>query len=272
MFPRLFALSTHKEGSVFEFSIAQNIRDRWQFNFRRQILEREQPLVESLKQCVEDYHISTDNDGWAWKWDKGGVFTVRSMYKVINHEVTMTGQPRPASFPCDLVWQLKIPLKTKLFFWGLMLGRTQTVENLNRIGMQLDVRCKLCGGGLESILHLFFHCSFAAAVWEETMHPLGNAQPDPRLASGVQEWLRNWPVATPTPLGEKIWKLTPYAVIWTIWKKRNEWIFRGRTCSVQRVCMEVRWYLWYWMAGSVLRRNHHFNELIQGWAFHITGG
>ncbi|KAF5186370.1 hypothetical protein FRX31_024045, partial [Thalictrum thalictroides] len=67
-------------------------------------------MVNNLLQCVDAFHLSNDSDAWIWRWDKSGVFIVRSFFKAITDHLPHQGQVS-VSFPKSLVWSPKIPLK-----------------------------------------------------------------------------------------------------------------------------------------------------------------
>lgn len=63
-----------------------------------------------------------------------------------------------------LVWhKLKI-LRYAYHQWLVCLGRTPTLDRLSSFGLHVPVHCYLCVGGLETIDHLFLHCTFSASV------------------------------------------------------------------------------------------------------------
>nr|AAX96120.1 hypothetical protein LOC_Os11g20750 [Oryza sativa Japonica Group]ABA92956.1 hypothetical protein LOC_Os11g20750 [Oryza sativa Japonica Group] len=53
-------------------------------------------------------------DRFSWKNNKEGIFTVKSMYKLLMYEGLV---PRK-----NFIWKLKIPLKIKIFLWYLKEG------------------------------------------------------------------------------------------------------------------------------------------------------
>jgi hypothetical protein len=58
------------------------------------------------------------------------------------------------------LWELKAPLKIKVFLWYIRRGVILTKDNL----ANGDISCCLCHK-LEIIKHLFFECGFARMVW-----------------------------------------------------------------------------------------------------------
>ena len=67
----------------------------------------------------------------------------------------------------DLLWhKLRVP-KFSYVTWLAMHGRLQTLDRLKAYGVQLAHRWFLCRQRIESNGHLFFSCSFTAAIAEQ---------------------------------------------------------------------------------------------------------
>lgn len=110
----------------------------------------------------------------AWHYDKHGVFSVKSAYKVArdtyirNH--TSQGQqggsnPGPLSL-WKRVWKLSCPNKIKHFLWRFLHNSHPLRDNLIRRGMEIVPRCPVCNQVGEDGGHLFFKCGMARQVWE----------------------------------------------------------------------------------------------------------
>ncbi|KAF5183725.1 hypothetical protein FRX31_026687 [Thalictrum thalictroides] len=99
-----------------------------------------------------------------WKWDKYGVFSVKTMYDQLKRREPFLAATSHA-FPFNLVWRKPLPLNVKLFFWMMFLGKTLTVDNLNRKGQALSPICFMCKQLNESIPHIFLHCANALELW-----------------------------------------------------------------------------------------------------------
>ena len=115
------------------------------------------------------------------------------------------------------LWRSYCHNKHKVFFWLLIKDRLSTRELLRRKNMDLqDYNCILCNGSTEdSLLHLFLGCPFATQCWAwlniQVDH---NSDPFQNLL-GFKEQLR-------VPFFMEVIIL----MCWTIWKARNDKIFR----------------------------------------------
>jgi hypothetical protein len=62
------------------------------------------------------------------------------------------------------IWQIKIPMKIKIFIWYLKKGVVLTKDNLLRRHWTGDKHCCFCHLP-ETINHLFFDCVYAKFLW-----------------------------------------------------------------------------------------------------------
>jgi hypothetical protein len=85
--------------------------------------------------------------------------------------------------------------------------------------MTLEDKTYVFGLESESVHHLFFGCCVDKVIWQEISDLLGMTI-EPDFDSVAKMWI----------LGEKckIVNVCTSAVLWVIWKFRNEMIFQGR--------------------------------------------
>jgi hypothetical protein len=62
------------------------------------------------------------------------------------------------------IWEIKLPLKVKIFLWFLFKGVTLTKDNLVKRNWHGTEKCCFCNNN-ETIQHLFFDCVLARFVW-----------------------------------------------------------------------------------------------------------
>jgi hypothetical protein len=62
------------------------------------------------------------------------------------------------------LWNLKVPLKIKIFLWYLRRGVVLTKDNLAKCNWQGSVLCSFCHKE-ETIQHLFYDCHLARSIW-----------------------------------------------------------------------------------------------------------
>ena len=96
---------------------------------------------------VLDINWSEQKDVFVWNLNASETFTVKSMYAaIINNGVRVLQD----------IWQIKIPMKIKIFLWYLKKGVVLTKNNLLRRYWKGDNHCCFCHIS-ETINHLFFY-------------------------------------------------------------------------------------------------------------------
>lgn len=65
------------------------------------------------------------------------------------------------------IWTPPLLPKIKIFLWKCARNALPTRDNLQRRNITTDISCLRCGEN-ETLLHLLFHCPFAAEVWSLT--------------------------------------------------------------------------------------------------------
>jgi hypothetical protein len=119
------------------------------------------------------------------------------------------------------VWKLKVPSRIHIFLWLLANNKTLTRDNLAKRKNLKDLTCVFCNE-LETVHHLFFDCCVANVLCSEISEALGMVV-NPDFESVAKMWL----------LGKNFQHINvcTAAVLWSIWKLRNEFIFQGRSWS-----------------------------------------
>lgn len=108
------------------------------------------------------------------------------------------------------------------------LGKLKTGEFLLSIGVihhHNQALCKFCGMSLESINHAFLHCPYVWFVWCLILEWRGMQWVTPMNVELLILW---WVSCKMKPIIKKIWNCIPFAVLWSIWKMRNEFIFQKK--------------------------------------------
>ncbi|XP_026451888.1 uncharacterized protein LOC113352260 [Papaver somniferum] len=133
----------------------------WKFNFRRVLTYAEAQEYAVLITAIGDVPPTRDSmeDTRRWKLHPSGVFSVKTLYSqlVAEHGVN--------NFPSHFIWQQAIPPKICFLMWCLVHGKLNTIDLLQRKGMNLHNDCDLCCGGEETQDHLFLHCKIAYKIW-----------------------------------------------------------------------------------------------------------
>jgi hypothetical protein len=131
------------------------------------------------------------SDFWAWNFDKRGIFTVRSAYRLLveikkRREAWLDGRSSSSNDNADSkswtrMWKVNVPSKIKVFLWRLAKQSLPTYDLLHHRNMSNTSSCSLCGR-IDSWRHSLIECPMARCVWalsdEETFeHMCATSEP-----------------------------------------------------------------------------------------------
>jgi hypothetical protein len=143
-------------------------------------------------------------------------------------------------------WRGKAPGKVLAFSWTLLLDRIPTKVNLDKrrlLGTNDSKRCAFCNSVDESSVHLFLHCVVILKVWRAVMCWLNfNFIIPPNLSIHALCWIRE---VRSKLLRKGVW-LIWHAVIWVVWKSRNNRIFNNITIGVEEMVDQIKMLSWQW--------------------------
>jgi hypothetical protein len=158
----------------------------------------EEALYLELVEAIALVPITKAVDSWSFKL--GDQFLVSSVYMYLYKNFLP-----PTHVALN---SLETVAKVVVFSWQALLGRLPTRKNLVRRGVVLDgpnVDCVLCGEGRETEDHLFASCSSTIGSLFQAFLPLFRNRKN-SLKGVILIW---------------------HAVIWVLWRTRNDRIFRG---------------------------------------------
>ncbi|KAK9930542.1 hypothetical protein M0R45_027578 [Rubus argutus] len=98
------------------------------------------------------------DDRLIWKSAKDGNLTVALAYDLKHTRLPRVPWAR-------FVWHPSFRPRNSIILWKYLHRRLLTNDVLQRRGFQLSSVCSLSHHGVETSHHLFFNCSFAAAIW-----------------------------------------------------------------------------------------------------------
>ncbi|CAN1322722.1 hypothetical protein LINPERPRIM_LOCUS32494, partial [Linum perenne] len=154
-----------------------------------------------------------------WTPQSGGIFTVSSLRRVL----VAKNYRGFSDFPSDVISHSAIPSKIACLCWKIYFRKLATNDNLQRRGFHLANRCVLCNSELESMDHLFLNCTYASEIWTLLSSKLSIHGP---FQSSVVGFIIGWKGLNCTMSFSSARKVLLHAVLWFIWKERNDRIFR----------------------------------------------
>ncbi|XP_021986241.1 uncharacterized protein LOC110882559 [Helianthus annuus] len=100
------------------------------------------------------------SDRWKWSADPAGMFSVKSVKRLLKEEEEVQG----SSF--ILSWCKWVPAKVNIHAWRMEMDKVPTAEALTKrnIGITASL-CPMCNSEEETVDHVFNTCIIAANVW-----------------------------------------------------------------------------------------------------------
>jgi hypothetical protein len=138
------------------------------------------PLISSLFNSQSAREIqkivinSSPGSDFIWTPSPSGKFTTSSAYRLISsNRVSSYSSPlEPKHW--KLLWKLNLNARLKLLLWKIAWDILPTKARLNKVFpiAPYDSLCPLCNMAEDSLIHLFFSCSFARIAWRSSFWPL----------------------------------------------------------------------------------------------------
>ncbi|CAN6982383.1 unnamed protein product [Brassica oleracea var. botrytis] len=226
---------------VSDIIIATDTSQQWDLDYARQLLNEE-----DFQLMLMIYLPQTKTDDFlVWPFNPSGNYTVKSGYKREMLELSRTSpdllRPRGDPLLKKQIWTLPILPKLKHFLWRLITLALGTNTRLNTRGMSLDSLCPRCSSSPETVNHLFFMCPLSVQTWRSNQVTLGYSATFTDDLDNNMRRLFDLQSSSTLTLEQK---LTPFWILWKIWKLRNNLIFKNQVINPQRdagyVTAEVR--------------------------------
>jgi hypothetical protein len=181
-FPRLFSISLQQQSSVSQMRLMKDVGWRWVWNWRRELFEWEEVLLNQLMVIIAGFQPMQREDRWQWRADPEVGLTAKVAYQHLQLLTRQGGNTsQQQQFIFSNLWKGAAPSKVLAFSWQLMLDRIPTKDNLRVRGVPCDngMMCPLCSNYEETACHLFLCCEIAARIWYEILAWVGQFAPLP---------------------------------------------------------------------------------------------
>lgn len=174
------------------------------------------------------------DDMLCWEHTPTGLCTTKSAYKTfLQDQEAPTANPRQSLTMDELrilmqAWKNSdLPPRVKTFAWRLIRRALASGLRASRFSTHIRKECSRCGL-LETDIHLFFHCSFARAVWFSLLgFKINNFDQSFYPSNIIRFLLASWhPIASIEIV---------FATLWMIWKARNDMLFNKISWSISKV-------------------------------------
>jgi hypothetical protein len=100
-------------------------------------------------------------DKWIWVKSSNGEFSVKSAFKEVIHE---DFDPE-INVVMNQIWKSNLHQRLKMHLWRIAAGVLPTKESFSRFLPILDISCPFCNACPESVVHIFWECDLARALW-----------------------------------------------------------------------------------------------------------
>ncbi|KAL8113302.1 hypothetical protein AgCh_020567 [Apium graveolens] len=169
--------------------------------------ERDTKLIKSIPIPAQ-----SREDSWIWRWEKSGMFSVRSCYRAVQgiHQWSHTAFWKK-------IWSLELPGKVLNFDWRVCRGCLPTARDLVMKRVQINVKCPWCLVKDEDATHVLFDCSYARSVWTQMgLTDVSTAGYEGHITDIIQHF------AEKCSRGNFALILL---VCWNLWNRRNRWVW-----------------------------------------------
>ncbi|KAH9715816.1 putative reverse transcriptase/RNA-dependent DNA polymerase [Citrus sinensis] len=161
-------------------------------------------------------------DEVCWHFDKKGMYTVKSGYKIALRlkypDIPSTSED--CSCYWKAIWRLELPEKTKIFLWRAAQNMLPTVENLWKKKVTASPLCQICRRSVEIVSHALIECKAAGKIWKQSILTDKGIE----VYKG-QDMLEVW-----FQMSKRLCKADLEllgATWWITWNTRNRLLFKG---------------------------------------------
>ncbi|PKU62559.1 Putative ribonuclease H protein [Dendrobium catenatum] len=134
------------------------------------------------------------------------------------------------------IWHKKHAIRFACYAWMAILGKLKCADSLIRRGLQVNPVCNFCSGLPETHSHLFFWCDFSFGVLTKLLPAANNFFLRPNLFQ-VYDFM--WNHANLAVLEKKFVSLAISAIVYFLWRERNQRRFVDVKKSINQVCEDI---------------------------------
>ncbi|KAL7598348.1 hypothetical protein Lser_V15G22688 [Lactuca serriola] len=152
-------------------------------------------------------------------------------------------------YEAELLWSRMrsklIPIKVSGFLWRAALGCILSAEALGHRGIKLDsTLCGSCINGSETVDHIIVGCPYATMILDKISRWCEFDNIKLQRVGDLVEFANKRGRCS-----KRRKRLTAifYGLIWTLWKTRNDWLFKRCTSSPSKVFENVKLVAYLWL-------------------------
>ncbi|CAN1761157.1 Transposon TX1 uncharacterized 149 kDa protein [Linum perenne] len=170
------------------------------------------------------------DDHWIWHFERRGKFTVKSAYNELKKSREAAPGRSQRRWPADMwkwLWRVPVPPKFTFFIWRAINDALATKKNLNIRRCSPSPRCPLCLERDETVIHCLFQCKETTDAWRRTLPRLTLPFDGDELFEWIFKCGKELQVVQTTLI---------FSMMWSIWRARNEFIFRDVAPNTENIC------------------------------------
>jgi hypothetical protein len=207
------------------------------------------PLISSLfdthsvREIKKTAISSPSISEFLWTPSSSGKFTTSSAYRFISSlRVSAYSTPFvPAQW--KQLWKLKLNARLKLFLWKIAWDIVPSKARLQAVFpiSPDDSMCPLCNMEEDSLLHLFFNCSFARIAWRSSFWPLDSqAWSSLSLSSWVQGIISPHAAFGIPKDDVHLFQIFSAVLCDRLWFCRNKAIHEGSIPDISKLALSIK--------------------------------
>ena len=193
------------------------------------------------------FEFDNEADSISWSLTTDSKYSAKSAYKALFFG-------RISSVIMPQIWKTKAIPKCKLHTWLLFHNKCLTADNLAKRGWPHNPVCPLCNNAPETAIHLHVSCAFSQTVWTKLLadlHLPGALCPSLTANNLRRCWSAVNTIVVPALLIKR-WKSLAMLTWWSLWKERNNRIFRNKSRLPNEVAEHIILELNQWRAAGIL--------------------
>ncbi|XP_028091616.1 uncharacterized protein LOC114291928 [Camellia sinensis] len=161
-----------------------------------------------------------------------------------------------------LIWLKCIPPKVQVFGWFAWKKRLKTKKFLLKLGVinqGISTACVFCGSEGESVNHVLLWCPFVWKIWAEMLNWWDVQAVIPGSVENLLLW---WAGGKWRKIEKKIWRAIPLVVMWSIWKCRNECLFRATIPNLEDLCDLIKHRIAFWVKPHLSDLHYSVHDFV----------
>jgi hypothetical protein len=196
-------------------------------------------------------------DRWIWTLHDSSCYTVSSAYYFLTY-MEVDGQHQHNNY--RFLWLKAVPLKVLIFACRLFLNRIPTRDKLfhRKVSLVSEQGCIANCGFNEDRDHLFLTCGFFDGVWHIIAAWLGFSTAfHCHFFEHLHHFSGLWGFSKKsTESMQIIW----LSVTWTIWKERNNRIFKGKEDNLLALGERAKLQSFWWLKSKYTNFDFDYQE------------